>query len=65
MCRATAGQHFEKRISQWYDLASPYKIKLFEIKKEKYITDKKQTEKVSKKLQEEQTKQTKYNRGVF
>jgi|GEM_PF-5332420 len=59
MRRAAAGQCFEKRIIQWYDLASPYKIQLFEVKKEEYITDKKQTEKVSKKLQEEQVKQTK------
>lgn len=46
-----AGQRFEKRISQWYDLAAPYKRQLFEIKKEEYLTYKRQTDKVSKRLQ--------------
>jgi hypothetical protein len=50
-----AGQRFEKRISQWYDLAAPYKIQIFEIKKEEYITGKRQTDKISKILQEGQT----------
>lgn len=50
------GQRFEKRINQWYDLAAPYKKQIFEIKKEEYLTYKRQTDKVSKRLQEEQTK---------
>ncbi|MCX5806724.1 MAG: hypothetical protein NT010_11795 [Proteobacteria bacterium] len=53
--KTPAGQRFEKRISQWYDLAAPYKIQIFEIKKEEYITDKRQADKVSKILQEGQT----------
>jgi len=46
-----ARQRFEKRISQWYDLAAPYKKQLFEIKKEEYIIYKRQADKISKRLQ--------------
>ena len=47
------GQSFENRINQWYDLAAPYKKQIFEMKKEEYLTYKRQTYKVSKRLQEE------------
>ncbi len=46
-----AGQRFERRISQWYDLTDQYKRQLFEITKEKYLAYKRQADKVSKRLQ--------------
>jgi hypothetical protein len=35
---APAEQRFEKRISQWYDLAARFKRQLLEMEKEEYLT---------------------------
>jgi len=40
-----AEQRFEKRISQWYDLASLYKKQLLEMEKDEYLTYKRQDRK--------------------
>lgn len=45
-------QRFEKRISQWYDLAGRYKKQLIEMEKEEYLTYKRQGRESQKRLQE-------------
>lgn len=46
-----AEQRFEKRISQWYDLAGLYKKQLLEMEKEDYLTYKRQGRESQQKLQ--------------
>ena len=47
-----AEQRFEKRISQWYDLAGRYKKQLGEMEKKDYLTYKRRDLKSQQKLQE-------------
>lgn len=44
-------QRFEKRISLWYDLASPYRKQLLGMKKDEYLTYKRQDQRNQQKLQ--------------
>jgi len=46
-----AEQRFEKRISEWYDLAALYKKQLLETEEEKYLTYKRKDQKSQQKLQ--------------
>jgi hypothetical protein len=46
-----AEQRFEKRVSQWYDLAALYKKQLLEMEKEEYLTYKRHDQKSQQKLQ--------------
>jgi hypothetical protein len=46
-----AEQRFEKRVSQWYDLAALYKKQLLEMKEEEYLTYKRQDRKSQQQLQ--------------
>ena len=46
-----AEQLFEKRVSQWYDLAALYKKQLLEMEKEKYLAYKRQDRRNQQKLQ--------------
>ena len=46
-----AEQRFEKRVSQWYDLAGRYKKQLFEMEKEEYLTYKRQDRESQQQLQ--------------
>ncbi len=46
-----AEQRFEKRISQWYDLAALYKKQLLEMEKDEYLTYKRQDRKNQQQLQ--------------
>jgi len=47
-----AEQRFEKRISQWYDLTARFKKQLLEMKKEEYLTLKREGREGQRKLQE-------------
>jgi hypothetical protein len=47
-----AGQRFEKRISQWYDLAARYKKQLLDMGKEEYLTRKRKDRESQQILQE-------------
>jgi hypothetical protein len=49
--KAPAEQRFEKRISQWYDLAGRYKKQLLEMEKEEYLTCKRQDRESQRRLQ--------------
>ena len=46
-----AEQRFEKRVSQWYDLAALYKKQLLEMDKEEYLTYKRQDRRSQQQLQ--------------
>ena len=46
-----AEQRFEKRISQWYDLASRFKKQLLEMENEEYLTYKRQDRESQQRLQ--------------
>jgi hypothetical protein len=46
-----AEQRFEKRVSQWYDLAAIYKKQLIEIEEEEYLTYKRKDQRSQQKLQ--------------
>lgn len=48
---APAEQRFEKRISQWYDLAGRFKKQLLEMEKEAYLTYKRQDRESQQRLQ--------------
>jgi len=46
-----AEQRFEKRISQWYDLAGRFRKQLLEMEKEEYLTYKRQDRESQQRLQ--------------
>lgn len=51
--KSSPEQRFEKQINQWYDLAAPYKKQLLEMKKDEYLSYKRQDRRSQQKLQSE------------